>query len=153
MQRFLNRRQLMKSGAIAASLATLSSRSVTAWAESPLDLIVGMATMGFYSYTNEQLARELAAENVKTIQLFLTQKDSNFWKYNGRSDVSAMTPERCREIADTYRSAGVGIHSIGVYTNLIHPDPARNTTRVRVTALLRLGSHCWRIGRAMACWR
>ena len=39
----------------------------------------------------------------------------------GRSDLTA---DRCQAIADTYRSAGITIHSIGVYTNLIHPDEA-----------------------------
>ncbi|MBN1126690.1 MAG: sugar phosphate isomerase/epimerase, partial [Sedimentisphaerales bacterium] len=41
----------------------------------------------------------------------------------GRSDLSDMTAARCRSIASVYRSAGLTIHSLGVYTNLIHPDP------------------------------
>jgi len=55
-------------------------------------------------------------------QLFLSQTDSNYWRWNGRSDISSMTAERCKAIAGIYRDAGIRIHSIGVYTNLIHPD-------------------------------
>ncbi len=58
------------------------------------------------------------------MQLFLSQSDTRYWKYNSRSDVSDLTAQRCQEIAGIYRSAGISIHSIGVYTNLIHPDEA-----------------------------
>jgi len=58
------------------------------------------------------------------VQLFLSQSDSRYWRYNGRSDLSDLTAARCEAIARTYRSAGIAIHSIGVYTNLIHGDPA-----------------------------
>jgi sugar phosphate isomerase/epimerase len=50
------------------------------------------------------------------------QSDSRYWKYNGRSDLSDLTPFRSEMIARAYRSAGIDIHSIGVYTNLIHGD-------------------------------
>ena len=87
-------------------------------------LTVGIATLGFHDLTNVQLAQELAQQGIKVVQLFLQQSDSRYWKYNGRSDVSDLTAERCKAIADAYRTAGVSIHSVGVYTNLIHPDEA-----------------------------
>ena len=87
-------------------------------------LTVGIATFGFTTLSNTELAKELSAAGLRTIQLFLSQKDSAFWKYNSRADVSSLTPDRCQAIADTYRSAGIRIHSIGVYTNLIHPNAA-----------------------------
>jgi sugar phosphate isomerase/epimerase len=83
-----------------------------------------VATFGFTNYTNAELAKELSDQGIRIIQLFLSQTDSRYWKYNSRSDLSDLTPDRCRAIADTYRSAGITIHSIGVYTNLIHPDQA-----------------------------
>lgn len=142
MQSPLNRRQLLQSGAIAASMAAISNQSTTAVAAAPKDLMIGMATMGFYSHTNQQLAKELAAEGVQTVQLFLTQQDSNCWQYNGRADVSAITPTRCREIAEAYRSAGVSIHSIGVYTNLSHPDPAERKANLDYfRAMMQIGEH------------
>ncbi len=80
--------------------------------------------MEFRNYSNARLAEELAAQQINTVQLFLTQTDSNYWRYNGRSDLSGLSALRCRDIANAYRSAGISIHSIGVYTNLIHPYPA-----------------------------
>ena len=67
---------------------------------------------------------------IRVVQLFLSQSDSRYWQYNGRSDVSDMTADRCKAIADAFRSAGVSIHSIGVYTNLIHPDEAERAANL-----------------------
>ncbi len=121
----ISRRQLLKSTAGAVSLAA----SAPALASLPVgsaanEVAIGMATFQFRNYSNEQLARELAEQEVGVIQLFLSQTDSDYWRYNGRSDLSDLTPARSRRIAGIYRSAGISIHSIGVYTNLIHPDPA-----------------------------
>ena len=119
----LTRREALTIGAT-ATLPLLHSLSTTAAANPPpsQSLTIGVATTQFSEYTNRQLANELAQEGIHTVQLFLTQSDSNFWRYNGRADVSSLTPDRCRAIGDDYRSVGVKIHSIGVYTNLIHPD-------------------------------
>ena len=107
---------------------------------------IGLATLGFGTYTNARLAEELAAEGFGIIQLFLNQTDSRYWKYNGRSDLADLTDERCRAIADTYRSAGISIHSLGVYTNLIHPDAAERKANLdyfeammRVAAAMDVG--------------
>jgi len=48
-------------------------------------IAIGIATTGFLDYTNSRLAGELAKRNVRTIQLFLTQSDSSYWKYNSRT--------------------------------------------------------------------
>ena len=90
----------------------------------PAKPTIGIATFGFGDFTNAALAKELANANIRTIQLFLSQSDSKYWRFNGRSDLSDLSTERCKEIAETYRSRGIAIHSIGVYTNLIHPDPS-----------------------------
>ena len=138
----ITRRELLKTGAAAASLAAASIVPATAEAKNARDLIIGVATTEFRTYTNAQLAQELAAEHIDTVQLFLTQTDSNYWKYNGRSDLSDLSAGLCKEIADTYRSAGISIHSIGVYTNLIHPDPAeRKANLAYFEAMMKVGDH------------
>lgn len=105
-------------------------------------LKIGMATLGFADHTNASLAKELAGAGIKLIQLFLNQTDSRFWKYNGRSDVSGLTAARCREIAAPYRDAGIEIHSLGVYTNLIHPDEAeRGANLAYFEAMMEIGGH------------
>jgi sugar phosphate isomerase/epimerase len=52
-----------------------------------------------------------------------------------------MTPDRSKAIADAYRSAGVSIHSIGVYTNLIHPDESeRQANLAYFEAMMKIGA-------------
>ncbi len=103
-------------------------------------LTVGIATLGFDTLSNADLAKELQAAGIHTVQLFLNQADSKFWNYNSRSDVSSLTPGRCQAIADTYRRADIKIHSLGVYTNLIHPDEAeRKANLVYFEAMMEVG--------------
>ena len=103
---------------------------------------IGIATLGFRDRTNAELAAELQQAGIRIVQLFLSQSDSNFWRYNGRNDVSEMTPERCKAIGDTYRQAGITIDSIGVYTNLIHPDAEeREANLAYFDAMMKVGQH------------
>lgn len=103
---------------------------------------IGISTLGFTNHSNAELARELAAAGIRTVQLFLSQTDSRFWKYNGRADVSSLIPDKCVEIGKVYRQAGITIHSLGVYTNLIHPDPAeRQANLAYFESMLSVGDH------------
>lgn len=103
---------------------------------------IGLSTLGFTNHSNAELARELAAAGIRTVQLFLSQTDSRFWKYNGRADVSSLIPDKCVEIGKVYRQAGITIHSLGVYTNLIHPDPAeRKANLAYFGSMLSVGDH------------
>jgi sugar phosphate isomerase/epimerase len=135
------RREAMVLGAAATlPLGSLFALATTATgASQEQTLMIGIATMGFGDCTNRQLAQELAQQGIHTVQLFLTQSDSHFWRYNGRSDVSSLTPKRCLAIADDYRSAGISIHSVGVYTNLIHPDESeRKANLAYFEAMMRI---------------
>ena len=138
----ITRRKAIQTGAaIALPLAAAASAAAdAAVAPPPRSVTVGLATLGFANLTNSQLAAELARHGVHTVQLFLNQADSRYWKYNGRSDVSDLSPQRCRAIADAYRSEGVSIHSMGVYTNLIHPDPTeRKANLAYFEAMMQVG--------------
>lgn len=138
----LTRREALRAGAALLPLAAASQAFSKEARERKGEVVVGMATTGFREYTNRRLAQELAQRGVHTVQLFLTQSDSNYWKYNGRNDLSDLTPERCKEIADTYRTAGISIHSIGVYTNLIHPDEAERKANLDYfEAMMQVGAH------------
>ncbi len=137
----ITRREALKAGAAVLPIATAATALAKPVEEPSGALTIGVATTGFRTYTNAQLARELAAEGVHTVQLFLTQTDSNYWKYNGRNDLTDLTDARCKAIADTYRSAGVSIHSLGVYTNLIHPDPdERKANLAYFEAMMKAGA-------------
>ena len=89
-----------------------------------------------------EVAKMLASAGFRTIQLFLSQTDSKFWRYNSRADVSSLTADRCKAIAETYRGAGLRIHSIGVYTNLIHPDATERAANLEYfDAMMAIGGH------------
>jgi sugar phosphate isomerase/epimerase len=103
---------------------------------------VGVATTDFRDQTNQSLAEELKSQRVRHIQLFFTQKDSNYWKYGQRSELKGMTPERARDIAGIYRGAGITIDALGVYPTLIHPDPAeRKANLAYFEAMMKVGDH------------
>ncbi len=139
---FSRREFIAAQGAVLCGLA-VPAGSLLAAEETPSPKMkIGIATLGFSEHTNASLAKELSGAGIKLIQLFLAQTDSKFWKYNDRSDVSSLTPARCREIAAPYRDAGIAIHSLGVYTNLIHPDAAeRNANLAYFEAMMEIGGN------------
>jgi sugar phosphate isomerase/epimerase len=130
MAHSLSRRETL--GAVAAGLAPKPAAAIP----------VGVATNDFRDHSNASMAAELKSQGIRLIQLFFTQTDSNYWKYGGRSDLPGMTPERAREIAGIYRSAGIAIHSLAVYTTLIHEDPTeRNANLAYFDAMMKIGRH------------
>ena len=151
MKMILNRRQAIVRAGRAATVCALGSALMPARGASSdpsgskpgrSSLAIGIATFGFPSLTNAELARELAEAGLRNVQLFLSQKDSAFWRYDSRADLSSLTADRCKAIADTYRNAGLRIHSIGVYTNLIHPDPAERQANLSYfRAMMEVGRH------------
>ena len=120
----ITRRELIQTAGVALPIIGASVASASQAANSGISPTIGISTQGFTKYTNAQLAEALAKRGFRVVQLFLTQSDSRYWKYNGRSDLSDLTASRCEAIGRAYRSAGITIHSMGVYTNLIHGDPA-----------------------------
>ncbi len=127
------------------SLAALASAGAAAQRQqsgSARSVPVGVATTDFRDQTNQSLAEELKSQGVRRIQLFFTQKDSNYWKYGARSDLKGMTPERAREIAAIYRAAGITIDALGVYATLVHPDPAERQAQLAYfDAMMKIGGH------------
>jgi sugar phosphate isomerase/epimerase len=119
----ITRREALRAGA-AMGLPLVAASAALAKVRVQPALTVGVSTLGWGNATNAEVAAEMAQQGLRTVQLFLSQKDSRYWKYNGRSDLSTLSMDKCREIGESYRQAGVTIHSVGVYTNLIHPDAA-----------------------------
>jgi sugar phosphate isomerase/epimerase len=84
----------------------------------------------------------MSGAGIKRVQFFLTQKDSNYWRYGQRSDLAGLTAERCREIAGIYRDAGISIHSIGVYATIINPAPEEVKANLAYfEAMMKAGGH------------
>ena len=73
----LTRRAALKAAAAALPLAAASQAFPEDRGKKKGEVVIGMATTGFREYSNSRLAQELAKRRVHTIQLFLTQSDSN----------------------------------------------------------------------------
>ena len=83
---------------------------------------VGVVSRSFGTLSNVETAELLRDNGFNWTELCFSQTDSKYWVYNGRSDLSDMTDRRSREIVETYRSRGVEVPVLGVFTNLIEPD-------------------------------
>ena len=84
---------------------------------------VGIVTRSFPEMSNEEAAAFMADTGFTVTELCLSQTDSKYWVYNGTSDISDLSEGRVAAIADIYRRAGIQVHALGVFTNLIEPDP------------------------------
>lgn len=82
----------------------------------------GVVTRSFPGRTNEQTADYMKEHGFPTTELCLVASDSRYWAYNGTSNISDLTDERFSEICGIYRSRGIEIVSLGVFTNLIEQD-------------------------------
>ena len=71
---------------------------------------------------NRDIAVFLSRNGFKWTELCFASIDAKYWVYNGRSDISTLTEDRAAELVSDYRSRGVEVTSIGVFTNLIEPD-------------------------------
>ena len=91
---------------------------------------IGLATLGFKDLTNDEMAALAAEEGLDCVQLFLAQKDSNYFVYNKRADVTGLSADECKRIAEAYRGKGIDVHSLGVYTNLMEPDDAEREQNI-----------------------
>ena len=83
---------------------------------------LGVVTRSFPQLTNQETADLLATNGFRWTELCFKQTDSDYWVYNGRSDMSGMTNDRGRRIVEIYRNAGVEVCCLGVFTNLLEPD-------------------------------
>ncbi|HOF39666.1 MAG TPA: sugar phosphate isomerase/epimerase family protein [Candidatus Hydrogenedentes bacterium] len=138
----LTRREALRSGAALALVPGIATFTTAGQSGAPAQWPkIGVSTLGFGDCSNRELAEEFASKEVRTIQLFFNQTDNQYWAYNGRSDVSDITPDRAKAIANEYRSRGIDIHSIGVYTNLIHPEASERAANLDYfEAMMRIGA-------------
>jgi len=83
---------------------------------------VGVVSRSFPQLSNQETAKLLSEKGFKWTELCFSQTDSNYWVYNGRSDLKNFSDEESIEIVETYRREGVEVSAIGVFTNLLETD-------------------------------
>ncbi len=103
---------------------------------------IGVVSRSFPQLTNRETAEFLAGHGFRWTELCFKNADSDYWIYNGRGDLSALSDERSRRIVDTYRDAGVEVPVLGVFTNLIEPDEAEREANLRhFERMIRIASY------------
>lgn len=83
---------------------------------------VGAVSRSFPQLSNKETAQFLAKEGFKWTELCFSQTDSNYWVYNGRSNLETLTNKKSKEIIDIYQDHGIEVAAIGVFTNLLEQD-------------------------------
>ena len=85
---------------------------------------LGVVSRSFPKMTSNEAADFMAQNGFVCTELCLAHPDANYWSYNGRRDLTSMTDERSRALVETFRSRGIEVSALGVFTNLIDPDAA-----------------------------
>ncbi len=83
---------------------------------------LGVVSRAFASMTCDQAAACMQRHGFVCTELCLAHSDADFWRYNGRRDLTDMTDARFRSIVHAFRSRDIEVVSLGVFTNLIEPD-------------------------------
>ena len=83
---------------------------------------IGVVSRNFPELSIEEVASLIADNGFKWVELSLLHTDANYWRFNGRSDLSDMTNARMAKIVKTFTNKGVEVPAMAVYTNLIEPD-------------------------------
>ncbi len=103
---------------------------------------IGVVTRSLPEFSNAEAAAFMAGNDLFYTELCFSQTDSNFWVYNGRSDLSDMTDNRAQCIVSIYRDAGIEVSVLGVFTNLMEPDDAEREANLKYfERMIQIASH------------
>lgn len=94
-------------------------------------LNIGCTTRSFSEMRIEECARYMQAAGFTCTELCFTLRDLGGWAYNGIGDLSGITEETVRHAADVFRAHGIQVVSLGMFTDLRHPDPDVGTQILR----------------------
>lgn len=85
-------------------------------------LNIGITTKCFAGRSVHETADILMMNGFRCTELVFTLSDLGGWKYNGMGSLDGITPARVKEAANEFRSRGVDVVSLGLYTDLRSPD-------------------------------
>ncbi|MGI6099756.1 MAG: sugar phosphate isomerase/epimerase [Lentisphaerae bacterium] len=91
---------------------------------------LGVVSRSFPKMTTSETAEFMAQNGFVCTELCFAHTDANYWSYNGRRDLSSMTDERSQMIVEAFRSRGIEVSSLGVFTNLINPDASERAANL-----------------------
>lgn len=83
---------------------------------------IGITSRSFSGLTISDTIKCMTATGFKCTELCFVHPDLSGWKYNGIGSLDGITPEKVKENADAFRSAGIEVTSLGMFTDLRNPD-------------------------------
>lgn len=108
-----------------------------------LHMKIGIVTRSYSGKTNAETAALMKKDGFVCTEICFVQSDSDTWKYNGRGDIDSVSPERAAEITEIYRSEGIEVTSLGVFTDNRNPDDAENDANIAYfKKYILLAEHC-----------
>ncbi len=87
-------------------------------------LNIGLTSRTLSGMSVAEAADKMQRAGFRTTELCFTHSDLGGWKYNGIGDLRSITGSRVRSACDEFRSRGINVVSLGMFTDLRHPDQA-----------------------------
>ncbi len=86
-------------------------------------LNIGLTSRTLAGTSVSEAADLMQRNGFRTVELCFTHTDLGGWKYNGIGDLTGITGGKVRSACDEFRSRGMEVTSLGMFTDLRHPDP------------------------------
>lgn len=102
---------------------------------------IGIVSRSFPALTHVETADLLARNGLTCTEFLLSNAEANRWVYNRRTDLTGLTDETIAAMVGAYRTRGVAVTALGVFTNLIEPDDAERAGNLaHFEAMMRIAA-------------
>ncbi len=86
-------------------------------------LNIGLTSRAMSGMTISDTADAMQRAGFCATELCFAHSDLPGWEYNGRGNLSGITSGKVREACGAFRSRGIEVVSLGMFTDLRNPDP------------------------------
>jgi len=85
-------------------------------------LNIGLTSRTLSGMSVGEAADKMQRAGFRTTELSFAHSDLGGWKYNGIGDLTGITGSKVRSACDEFRTRGIEVVSLGMFTDLRHPD-------------------------------
>ena len=85
-------------------------------------LNIGVVSRSFNGLSISDTAAAMQSHGFRCTELCFTHPELPGWAYNGIGSLEGITPAKVREAAEEFRSRGIAVTSLGMFTDLRSPD-------------------------------
>lgn len=87
-------------------------------------LNIGVTSRSFGGLSISDTAAAMLSHGFRCTELCFTHPDLSGWTYNGIGSLKDITPALVKKSANEFRSRGIDVTSLGIFTDLRNPDKA-----------------------------